>query len=470
MLSSEACGGIATALAVDDLALPDDLFVIPDGERFLLYAPFTLGVASVNGAALRMLEQVKAGGGSFDVFDAGFLADLVGAGILVGRDHARARLPFPRKDTFDPEGLTLFLTTRCTLACTYCYASAGDRPSTMSWDTARSGLDWMFRHARARGRDHVSVMFHGGGEVTIARALLEQCVAYARAEAAAQGMTLTTSAGLNGVMTGALLEWVITHIDNATVSLDGLPEVHNAQRPLVNGKGSFDVIAAALRRMDEAGFPYGLRVTVTRLGLPRMAESVDFMCRHFRAPVIQLEPVFPSGRARANDLTSPDPREFVRQFRAARQIAQTYGRELKYSGARFGTITNKFCQVSDDLLALTPEGFLSSCYEVGQQDDPRADTFFYGRLNQHTRELDVDMKKVIRLRTLTVEHKSSCDECFCRWSCGGECSAKLALAGDAWNASDSPRCIVNRELTLDQMKDYLERGDWRAAPPEGPRI
>jgi uncharacterized protein len=65
---------------------------------------------------------------------------------------------------------------------------------------------------------------------------------------------------------------------------------------------------------------------------------------------------------------------------------------------------------------------------------------------------------LIRLRTLTVEHKSSCDECFCRWSCGGECAAKLAQAGDAWNASNRPRCIINRDLTYDQMKDYLERG------------
>ena len=61
-----------------------------------------------------------------------------------------------------------------------------------------------------------------------------------------------------------------------------------------------------------------------------------------------------------------------------------------------------------------------------------------------------------RLRTLTVEHKSACDTCFCRWSCAGECAAKLALAGDAWNTGENPRCIINRELTLDQMKEWLD--------------
>lgn len=463
-------GAIPVALSADDLAVPDDLFIIPDGKNFLLYAPFTLGVASVNASAVRNLQQVKDGQATFDIFDAGVLADLVGAGILTSREQAKAARPFPKKSEYDPEALTLFLTTKCTLACTYCYASANERPTMMSWETAKSGLDWMFRHAEAKGKDRVAVMFHGGGEVTMAWKLLEQCVSYARAEAAARRMTLATSAGLNGVMTGPLLEWVINNIDNATVSLDGLPEIHNAQRPLVTGKGSFDVIAAALRRMDQAGFPYGLRVTVTRMGLAKMVESVEFMCRNFRSPVIHLEPVFPSGRAQANDLMSPDPHEFVRKFRAARAIASSYGRELKYSGARFGTITNKFCQVSDDLLALTPEGLISSCYEIGASADPRADTFIYGRLNETTRDLDIDKKKLIRLRTLTVEHKSACDECFCRWSCGGECSAKLALAGNAWDTSSSPRCVVNRELTLDQMKDYLERGAWPAAEPEWARI
>lgn len=465
MSIDEATGVVGPpVIAREDLALAGDLFVIPNGDRFLLYAPSTMGVASVNAAAARRLQQVKEGRSTLDTLALDVLAELTEAGILTSRDEAGGTA-FPRKDEYDPDGITLFLTTRCTLACSYCYARGGDRSSTMSWPTAKAGLDWMFRHVAARGRDRVSVLFHGGGEVTIAWKLLQQCVDYARAEAAARGLSLATSAGLNGVMTGRLLEWVIANIDNATISLDGLPEVHNAQRPLVNGKGSFDVIAAALRRMDDAGFEYGLRATVTRLGLPKLVASVEFMCRSFKTRVIHLEPVFQSVLPCPDDLKPPDPHEFVREFRAARKIAREHGRELKYSGARFGTVTNSFCQASDDLLALTPEGFVSSCYEIGDQDDPRAGAFFYGRLNEDTRDLEIDMKKLAQLRTLTVEHKSSCDGCFCRWSCAGECAAKLALEGDAWDASRSPRCIINRELTLDQMRDYLEGGGGVSAPP-----
>ena len=420
----------------------------------------------MNGATVRQLATVKAGAATFDSLPDGVLDDLIAAGILLGRADAVQRIAFASKTAYDPEGLTLVLTTKCTLACTYCYANGGAHPKVMPWGVAKASIDWMLEHARASGRPQVSLMFHGGGEVTTARRLLELCVSYARERAGTLGLTLSTGAGLNGVMRGPLLEWVIANIDNATVSLDGLPEVHDAQRPLVTGKASFPVVASALHRMDEAGYRYGLRATVTRASLERLVESVEFICRTFKAQMIHIEPVFQVGRALDNDLGFPDPDLFVAAFRASRDVAASYGRELKYSGARFGAVTNKFCQVCDDLLAVSPEGFVTGCYEVGEPDDPRAGTFFYGRLNPATGEIEVDDEKLRRLRTLTVEHKPACADCFCKWTCAGECASKLALEGNAWDPSGNPRCLVNRELTLDQMRAYLMRGGRCERPPE----
>jgi uncharacterized protein len=445
-------------LALDDLALSEDLFVVPDPPDYLLYSPVNVGVARVNGALVRQLAMVKARSAGLDSLPEAAVDELVAAGILIDRAAASQPVSFTSKTAYDPGGVTLILTTRCTLACTYCYARGGAKPKAMPWSIAKASLDWIVGHSQAMGRPQVSVMFHGGGEVTTARQLLVQCVSYGREQAAAHGMTLSTSAGLNGVMRGPLLEWVMANIDNATVSLDGLPEVHNAQRPLVTGKASFPVVAAALHRMDEAGYPYGLRATVTRASLERIVESVEFVCRTFKARMIHLEPVFEVGRAFDNELGFPDPHAFVAAFRESRAIAASYGRELKYSGARFGAVTNKFCQVCDDLLAVSPDGDVTACYEVGELDDPRAGTFFYGRVNPGTGEIDVNEAKLHRLRALTVENKPSCADCFCKWTCAGECAAKLALTGDAWKPDGSPRCVVNRELTLDQMRDFLARG------------
>ncbi len=83
---------------------------------------------------------------------------------------------------------------------------------------------------------------------------------------------------------------------------------------------------------------------------------------------------------------------------------------------------------------------MTGCYEVGEPDDPRAGTFFYGRLNPATGEIEVDDEKLRRLRTLTVEHKPACADCFCKWTCAGECASKPALEGNAWDPSGNPRC------------------------------
>lgn len=453
-----------------DLAVPSELFVIEDGDQFLLYAPFTRGVASVDAATARRFQDARDGKANFDDFDPGYLAALVDAGLLTTKDRVDERPTFPTKTAFDPEGLTLFLTTKCNLGCTYCYASANERPSVMTLETAQTAIDWIVDHTAARGRTHFRLMFHGGGEATVAFDVLRRSLAYARDRAAARGMQITASAGLNGVMKGPVLEWIIANLDNATVSLDGLPDIHDAQRPLLNGKGSFDIVAAAILRMDDARFQYGLRVTVTSTAVPRLVEAVTFMCERFKCAVIALEPVSSSGRAKAQDAIAPGPLEFIREYRAALAVARRYGRELTYSGARFGSVSNGFCETTQDLLAVTAEGFLSSCYEVGQRDDPRSGLFFYGRLDAASRNLDVDMKKVIRLRTLSVEHKVGCDSCFCRWTCAGECAAKLAEQGDPWHTGHSSRCTINRALTLGQMKDYLDGIEPISMPKEMARL
>ena len=297
--------------------------------------------------------------------------------------------------------------------------------------------------------------FHGGGEVTNATALMKKCVSYIRKQARSYGITARIDAGLNGVMDEPMVDWVARNLDGATLSLDGLPEVQNFQRPLSNGRGSYDVVSAALRRMDTRNFKYGIRVTVTHESLEKLVESVEFISTNFGAKSIQIEPVFMAGRALSNELAPVDPQKFVQKYKEALPLARTYGKELKYSGARFYTITNTFCKAAGNSFAVTPDGMLTSCYEVANVDDPRGSLFFFGRLDQESGQFVFDKEKIQRLRSLTVENKPYCKSCFCKWHCAGDCPAKQALLGDAWDPSTSPRCHINRELTKEQIKECL---------------
>lgn len=444
-------------------ALADDLFIIPDGDEYVLYAPLHGGIALGNGATVKLLQDVGRGAQRVDPSSAVF-RELIEAGIVVRAGSSRPSPLAPNVDAaFDPSGVSLFLTTKCSMRCTYCYASAGDRATAMSWELAKAAIDWLADHTRQRGRNRFYVMFHGGGEVTIASSVLKQSVEYVRNLSASEGFAVSIEAGLNGAMSVPMTEWVIANLDGTTISLDGLPEVHNRQRPLANGLDSFDLVARTLRRMDEVRFRYGIRMTVTSESIAKLPESIQYICDHFAAPVIQAEPVFQVGRAATGGIPSADPARFIDAFRTARRIARARGRELKYSGAKLG-VSSTFCRVASDSFAVTSEGLVSSCYEVENAEDPRALLFVYGKFDPELNTFVFDQDKIRRLRTLSVQHKPHCQSCFCKWHCAGDCSAKLAALGDAWDASNSPRCHVNRELTKDLIREQLPT---KSTQPDG---
>ncbi len=114
--------------------------------------------------------------------------------------------------------------------------------------------------------------------------------------------------------------------------------------------------------------------------------------------------------------------------------------------------------MGNDSLSVTPEGLLTSCYEVSEKDDPRSENFFFGDLDAETGKLNLDLQKVEKIRSMTVENKPYCEKCFCKWHCAGDCAAKLATSKDPWDPSRSPRCYINRELTKDQIKKTMQSG------------
>jgi uncharacterized protein len=436
----------------------DELYLLPEGDGYILYAPLVRALLLVNEGAVWALQDLRRGKPLASGAAEAFLRQLAEEGVVreAGAPGPPRPPPSPPAGELDPDGVTLLLTTACTLRCVYCYSSGGERPRTMEWEVARAAIDWIADHAAARGRRRFFVHFHGGGEVTTAADLLARCVDYARARARAQGAAVSFQSGLNGVARPEVIDWVIENLGGATVSLDGLPEIHDRQRPLPGGGGSFAQVAATLHRMDARGFPYAIRATVTADGLSSLADSVEWMASRFGAASIQAEPVFPAGRARTSGLSPVDPQAFVREFRRARRRARAHGKELRYSGARFQTLSDTFCRASSGAFAVTPEGFATSCYEVTEPADPRSALFFFGRLERPAMRFTFDRERLLALGRLRCENSPFCARCFCRWHCAGDCPAKLAAAGDPLDPSSSPRCQVNRELTRDQLREHLD--------------
>jgi uncharacterized protein len=347
-----------------------------------------------------------------------------------------------------PSALTLFLTNACNLRCTYCYASAGDSPARfMDLALARQGIDFVCGNAVAKGADCIEITFHGGGEPSVHWKVLVAALEYARGRAAESGLTVRAFAGTNGVLTDAQIAWVIENLAGVGLSFDGLPRVHDRHRLNVLGQGSSERVMHTLRRFDAAGFPYGLRMTVTADQIPDLAESVAFVCSHFKPKRIQVEAAYQLGRWAGAPSAETDG--FIEVFRQARAVAFGAGFDLFFSGARVGLLTNHFCGATRDAFALTPDGEVSACYEVFSTENPLAKHFLYGKSGSSGFEFDLSV--LSNLRCQAVQNRAWCTGCYARWTCGGDCYHKALAADSGCEFAGTERCHIIRELTKDQV-------------------
>ena len=229
----------------------------------------------------------------------------------------------------------LFLTTACNLRCTYCYASAGDTPArSMRIEVARRGIDFVAANAARRRAGTFEINYHGGGEPTGNWRVLTESFAYACDRAATLDLERPkASAASNGVLRDDQIDWIIAHLNGGvSVSFDGLPAAHDRHRPTAGGQGSSGRVMHTLARFDEAGYPYGIRVTVTADQIAALPESISFICSRFGTRRIQVEPAYQLGRWK--DAPSAETEAFLAAYRAAQARAAEHGAGTSSSPGR----------------------------------------------------------------------------------------------------------------------------------------
>ena len=429
-----------------------ELFAIPLGESWMVYAPLREAAFVANSATVVRIADLRAGRAIPDDEDSARLLELLRElGIVDGGPEVPPITSFqgdPR-----PTSCTLFLTTGCNLRCTYCYASAGDTPlRSMPLDVAKRGIDFILANALELGADSIEVNYHGGGEPSLNWRTLTESWEYASGLATSHGLSLRSAMATNAVLPPEKAEWMMSHLDGVSVSFDGVPEVHDKHRLTVSGQGSWDAVCRTLRAFDERDFNYGLRLTATADMLSRLPESIAYICETFQAAKIQVEPVYQLGRWKNEP--SAETLEFLTVYRQAQAIAASHGRELYFSGARLGVLTNHFCGVTQDSFCLTADGSVSGCYEVFLESNPLAKTFIYGQA-QKSGEMTFDLPVLNQLRQQSVDQRPYCSGCFAKWSCGGDCYHKALDVNGSQEFEGTDRCHIIRELTKDQILDRI---------------
>ena len=438
-----------------------ELYNIPLNEpgsegKFIIYRPL-LGLAFIGNRAMAQLaEQIARA-------EPGTPPPASPAGeLLQSTGFFQPDPPAPDEIQTGFTTAVLLLTNRCHLRCVYCYANAGvEAPLALEVEHGKIVIDAVCAQAQQAGLDQFEVSFHGGGEPTFAWETLKALAQYARSQPVAVKISLTT----NAMWSPAQREWILANVDSLSISMDGSPQTQDAQRPLVSGKPSSGIVLKNIAAADRAGVSYGIRMTATA-PWERFPADVRFICEHMGCKYIQVEPAFNIQRGE-HALPGIEYKQFAEAFLEAYAVARAHQRTLIYSGARPGTASPTFCLAPYKALVAAPGGKIVACYEVASQDHPLYALSSFGAIEGQAVKIDQENRE--RLHRLFATRRATCRDCFCYWSCGGDCYARVFVDEPDGHLIKSHRCDLNREITAQLLANLIEEhnGVWtrHAAEP-----
>lgn len=436
-------------------SITTDLFTIPyKDDNLILYAP-RIGFACVaNTDLINLLADIDTiNMESISKEQRDILNFLEEREVLNGSAEFNCITnPSPK---YMPTQVTLFPTNKCNLRCTYCYATAGDfKPLTMKWSTATDAIDRVIENVKEVGGKSLQLGFHGGGEPLYPWNLIKRIVSYANEQCSKENLGMNVYSATNGVLNVDQLNWIITHFSNLNISFDGLPHVQDYHRPCSNGKGSFTYLDRTMHFLDEHNFNYSVRCTVSSYNLDLMDEIVHFIGQNYNVKLLHFEPLFYCGRCKTSNLMQPDLKKFAYNFMRCESVCIPYNIKLTYSGSHIDCLRNSFCGTTRDNFAVTSDGYITTCFEITNRDDPKSDTFFIGRITEEG-QVEIDEKKRTYLNSLTVDKLEYCMDCFAKWHCAGDCVNKIGHE-DYGGARGHDRCILNRQLLANRLVKLVE--------------
>lgn len=322
------------------------------------------------------------------------------------------------------KSLCLHVAHDCNLRCKYCFASTGDfhgERMIMPAETAKKAIDFLIEHSG--GRKHLEVDLFGG-EPLLNMPVCKEVVAYGREQEKLHGKHINFTMTTNCVaLDDDSIDFINREMFNVVISLDGRREIHDALRPTVNGKGSYDIILSKAKKLIENrnSGEYYVRGTFTRNNLDFLQDVIALQKEGFDQ--ISIEPVvLPDSSPyciRETDL----PRVFEEYDALANYYIQQrkdgdwfnffhFMLDLDHAPCLRKRISG--CGAGTEYVAVAPNGDIYPCHQfVGVED--------WKLGNICTEEFHPEKQQVFTKCNVTTKEK--CKTCWAKYHCSGGCAA-----------------------------------------------
>jgi len=362
------------------------------------------------------------------------------------------------------KSLCLHVAHDCNLRCRYCFASTGDFHGgrmLMPIDVGKRALDFLMK--KSGSRHHLEVDLFGG-EPLMNLPVCEQIVTYGRELERRYDKKINFTITTNCVaLDDEAIRFINREMHNAVISLDGRKEVHDAMRPTVNGKGSFDVILRNAKRLvaDRGEKEHYIRGTFTRNNLDFLEDVKGMVGYGFRQ--LAIEPVVLPAESPYSLLPEHLPR-IDREYDA---LADYYLERRRKPETWFNFFHFMFdpeggpclrkringCGAGTEYAAVTPDGDVYPCHQFVGMPEWKIGTVDSERLDEEIQT---------RFLNCNVCTKEKCSACWAKYYCSGGCMANAYLYGGALDHPHEMSCALMRKRTECAVGIYLTERLWYA--------
>ena len=358
--------------------------------------------------------------------------------------------------------LSLAVAQKCNLGCTYCYAAQGDfggTPKDMPLETALRSVQLLIDGAEPGARVNLAFL---GGEPLTNRAVLRAATEHAVALAQPRGIRVTFSITTNGtLLTEDDADFFERHGFAVTISLDGLRDVHDRQRPFRSGAGSFDRIIDRVRPLLAAQrkMQVSVRGTVTP-GNIHLRDSLEyFLGLNFHS--VGFSPVLHAS-TRSAEMSARDLDDFLEAMvECGLEFERRVIRGERYA---FMNIVNALREIHRGTHRPYPCGAGAGYLGVSADGDLAACHRFVGDEKGRMGNLAVGIDRAAQNAWLAQRHVHNqlpCHDCWARYLCGGGCHHEVISRG-------RPACDYIRGWLHYCLEAYSRisraRPDWFDAP------
>ena len=118
----------------------------------------------------------------------------------------------------------------------------------------------------------------------------------------------------------------------------------------------------------------------------------------------------------------------------------------------------RFCAACGQNFCVTPDGNITTCYEVLDSNDPATSEFFIGKVNPVQGRVVLDQARIEQLKLRVAENMKACKGCFLRYNCAGDCPVKSFRYSNLDLYSPDPyRCQISDRINK-QLIAWLADG------------